>query len=154
MRAPQADASSPERLTIAVLYYANPRLLLRHLSVVVSYPQEVRDRLNYMVMDDCSPRALEAARYITAAHISSVQILVYRIQTDLAWNIGGARNLAFHVSPTSRVLLLDVDVMLPLAAAQGAIALIDREGADTPVVHRFNRRRPSGELKLSPALAR
>lgn len=117
-------------LTVALLYYDQPTLLKKQLAVINTYP-----RVAVIVIDDASsePASVEEP------------VRVYRILDDKKWNIGGARNLAFHVAPTRRVLLLDIDTIAPRSVI---LTLMKFQGT-----HRFNRQRPNGTFKISPAAA-
>ena len=131
------------KITFAILYYSQPELLKRNLDTIYSYPQSVHDNIHLLIIDDASPVA--ASRFIPHR---PPWISVYYITPDLLWNIGGARNLAFHVAPTEKVFLFDVDMIVPLNVAERVISFV----YDSPrTIHRFNRRRPRGDLKLSPA---
>ena len=160
---PRSNATSTTDVTLALIYYASPALLLRHLAVVGSYAPNVRSRLHLLIIDDGSPAHLDAASYISARvrrELSGAHSLtIARIEQDLTWNIGGARNLAFHLAPTPRVLLLDLDTPAPPAMIAAVLGLSPRvavnspagANAGVPIAHRFNRLRPTGEHKLSPA---
>lgn len=117
-------------MTVALLYYEQPALLKKQLSVIKTYP-----RVSVVVIDDASSEPA----------VADEPVMVYRILDDKKWNIGGARNLAFHVAPTRRVLLLDIDTIAPRSVI---VQLLSMTGT-----HRLNRRRPNGTMKISPAAA-
>ena len=100
-------------MTLVILSYASPALLLNHLETIRSYSKQTRRALDVLVIDDGSPPGLDAAPFITPRHAEGLHSLkVVAITEDLAWNIGGARNLAFHIAATKRVLMLDADTVL------------------------------------------
>ena len=66
---------------------------------------------------------------------------------DLAWNIGGARNLAVHLAATAAVLLLDVDALLPAEVAGAIVGLPLRSASAAPLAHRFNRKHRTAHVQ-------
>ena len=151
---PASGTGAP--ITLALIYYAAPSLLLAHLQTLRAYPNAVRSRIHVLIVDDGSPQGLAASTYVPAALRDSsggfLSLNIVRIEQDLPWNIGGARNLAFHLAPTPRVMLLDVDTPAPQAVMAAALALPARDDErDVSLVHRFNRVRPDGTHKISPA---
>ena len=86
-------------MTLALIYYANPTLLLRHLDVIRTYPKELKALIHLLIIDDDSPNHLDAATYLPSTPLllqqhSLASLKIVRISIDLPWNIGGARNLA------------------------------------------------------------
>ena len=146
-----------DRITLVILSYASPALLLTHLETVRSYPDETRRTLEVLVVDDGSPSGLDATSFVTARHAEGFHSFrVATITEDLAWNIGGARNLAFHLAATKRVLLLDADIVFSPVMMNVAMALPQRgktktKNVSVPLVHKFNRKNPSGQFKAHPA---
>ena len=142
-------------ITLVILSYASPALLLNHLETIRSYSKQTRRALDVLVIDDGSPPGLDAAPFVTPHHAEGLHSLkVVSISEDLAWNIGGARNLAFHLAATTRVLLLDADTVLPSEMIEATLALAHHNfdgNSSTALMHKFNRRRPWGELKIHPA---
>jgi len=142
-------------ITLVILSYASPALVVNHLETIRSYSKQTRRALDVLVIDDGSPPGLDAAPFVTPRHAEGLHSLkVVAIAEDLAWNIGGARNLAFHLAATTRVLLLDADTVLSPEMIEATMALPHHTSLgnhSTPVMHKFNRRRPSGELKPHPA---
>ena len=143
------------RITLVILSYASPALLLNHLETIRSYSKQTRRALDVLVIDDGSPPGLDAAPFVTPHHAEGLHSLkVVSISEDLAWNIGGARNLAFHLAATTRVLLLDADTVLPSEMIEATMALAHHNfhgNSSIALMHKFNRRRPWGELKIHPA---
>ena len=139
-------------LTLVLIYYAAPSLLVRHLRTLRSCAAHVRSLVHLLIIDDGSPADLDAASYVPPTLGAGLASLVIaRIEQDLLWNIGGARNLAFHLARTPRVLLLDVDTPAPPPVMAAAVHLPALTADGVPIAHRFNRIRPDGTLKPSPA---
>ena len=151
----EARQERRNRITLVILSYASPALLVNHLETIRSYSKKTRRALDVLIIDDGSPPGLDAATFVTPLHAVGLHSLkVVAIAEDLAWNIGGARNLAFHLASTTRVLLLDADTVFSSEMIEATMALphhASRGNHSIPVMHKFNRRRPSGELAPHPA---
>ena len=151
----EARQERRNRITLVILSYASPALLVNHLETIRSYSKKTRRALDVLIIDDGLPPGLDAATFVTSLHAEGLHSLkVVAIAEDLAWNIGGARNLAFHLATTTRVLLLDADTVFSSEMIEATMALphhASRGNHSIPVMHKFNRRRPSGELVPHPA---
>lgn len=93
--------------TLVIPYYRQPEMLRRQLDVVSGYPRGVQ----VVVVDDGSPEP--AADVITADDA----VELYRIDIDIPWNRGGARNLGARVARSAWLVHVDVDHILPAPAA-------------------------------------
>jgi hypothetical protein len=145
--------SHDDGLTIALLYFAKPSMLLSQLENFASYPVELQQQLTVLIVDDGSPEGLRATDYIsTTEYVSHFRLRLTRITTEKAWNIGGARNLAFYLADTQRVLLLDLDMMVPVETMHKALTWQTRNQTHI-MAHRFNRRKPDGRTSEHPAVA-
>ena len=58
--------------------------------------------------------------------IPDIDLVVYRIEDELEWNIGGARNLAMFVSQTEAVFLTDVDLIFGTGSSRVTCTFGDR----------------------------
>ncbi|MBC7936034.1 MAG: glycosyltransferase family 2 protein [Rhizobacter sp.] len=67
-----------------------------------NYPRELTDKIQFILVDDCSP----VEPVIPASHLN---ILLVRINENIPWNQGGARNLGVMLSKTAKLLLTDLD---------------------------------------------
>ena len=152
--------SSEDTITIALLYFAKPALLMRQLQEFSTYPLEIQRKLTILIIDDGSPPGLQVSDYLhNASHYSTFRIRLARIVTERDWNIGGARNLAFYLIDTPKALLLDLDVLVPRAAMEAAVSWPlwgdDRtqpQPQSQQLAHRFNRRRADGSEHKHPAV--
>lgn len=104
-------------VSVIVPYYRNPAMLKVHLSLWASYPADVRGIMRLIVVDDGSPEP--AATVIGESGFTDLQL--YRIQEDIPWNRGGARNLGSHVATTDWLLHMDIDHVLPLESARALV---------------------------------
>jgi glycosyltransferase involved in cell wall biosynthesis len=89
-------------LTIGFSVYSQPKMLAHWFEKFLAQPQEWRDRVEVVVVDDCgTPKA-----------VVPEGITLLRVTTDIAWNQGGARNLAVQQATTDRIMLIDPDMTL------------------------------------------
>lgn len=105
-------------LTLIVPYYRNCGMLARQVGEWNIYPEEIK----IICVDDGSP---EPAAEIIAKHATPKtkrHLELYRIDVDIPWNRGGARNLGAKMAATEWVLHEDIDHILPIDAA---CALLD-----------------------------
>lgn len=105
-------------------------MLCKQLRAVLDYP----DDFKVIVVDDCSPEPAEDVNGIWGAKVS-----LYRIETDIPWNRGGARNLASHMAETPWLLHVDIDHILKPDCAQELAGTID--SLDPAKWYRFPRYR-------------
>lgn len=119
-------------VTVAMPYYDNPSILRLHLETWAAYPPEVRDRFQFILVDDASPRwpaepvirdALNgcggnlAKKLAVAGNLGGPgfhpgQISLYRVEVDKPWAWDCARNIAMHHAPDGWCLITDIDMVL------------------------------------------
>lgn len=92
-------------LTIAFSVYGQPKMLDYWLEQFLKNPQEVRDRVEVIVVDDCGEPPAVVPKM--------PGIRLFRVATDIHWNQGGCRNLAAEQATTDRLMLIDPDMTLP-----------------------------------------
>lgn len=125
--------SSPTRcLTVVMSYYDNPSMLQRQLRWMSNYHANVRHRLDYIVVDDGSPRWPAHDDEVDG---SRVNLRIYRIEVDVRWNQDAARNLGVHHAQTDWLLLTDIDHLIPEATIQ----FVMTEKLDGRVAYKFAR---------------
>lgn len=97
-------------LALIYAYYDNPRMLEVQYGVWMRYPDYLRRRCSFVVVDDGSPRwpAADVNRPESLEHLS-----IYRVKKDIPWHQDGARNLGAHVAPDGWLFLSDMDHVLP-----------------------------------------
>jgi hypothetical protein len=147
-------------MTIALLYYARPSMLLHHLESLASYPLEIQQQLTLLIIDDGSPIGLRATEFLDRSNYRTtlpVRIRIARVTQDMAWNIGGARNLAFYLVDTSKVLLLDLDMIVPVETMTEVLtsqSWSTNLNGTYELAHRFNRKRlNNGKANKHPAVS-
>ena len=173
------ETHSNKKVIIALLYYAKPSGLIDQFKMFDSYPEEVKERLTILIIDDGSPIGLRASEYFDPSNDSSTlplqlqfqslpEIKIARITEDIPWNIGGARNLAFeliasYMSPQSKVLMLDLDMFvdgdtmskifaLPTTVRSGPEQETKEEEDKFRIAHKFNRIFESGRKQEHAAI--
>ncbi len=102
-------------LSIIFPYYRNVSMLARQIEEWNKYPPVIK----VICIDDGSPEpALPIIMNDTWLIPGDEQsIFLYRIQKDVPWNRGGARNLGAHVATTEWIIQADIDHVLPADAA-------------------------------------
>lgn len=101
-----------DRFTLCIPFYSQQYMLECQFENLLSYPRDVRERIDVIVIDDCSPE--RAATVVTPDD----GVALYRIVDDIPWNRSGARNLAAHVCETDWLVHVDTDHVLPPDAAE------------------------------------
>jgi len=91
-----------KELTIGFSVFGQPKMLAYWFEKFLAQPQEWRDRVEVVVVDDCgTPKA-----------VVPEGITLFRVKTDIKWNQGGARNLIAEQATTDRLMLIDPDMTL------------------------------------------
>ncbi|KAJ1449527.1 hypothetical protein M885DRAFT_449057, partial [Pelagophyceae sp. CCMP2097] len=130
-------------LTIAYLYYRDVGLMKKHIASWQAFPAPLLRRLNFLIIDDGSPPGERAAEIVGGA-LCGARVLVVEVLQDVAWNIGGARNLIFTVAPTEVILMVDADQMLPVDLVEWALRRAPTTKGKCEIVRGFPRKLLSG----------
>jgi hypothetical protein len=115
----EGEKGDDDHVTIILLYYAHPKLFREQLHHLGAFPTSLQERLSIIVVDDGSPKGLQAQEYYDhavkdirpALSLRSFQIV--RVEQNIPWNMPGTQNLGFYLARTSKVLLLDLDAFVP-----------------------------------------
>ena len=99
------------KITIVMAYYENAGMLQRHLLEWAQYPQQYKDRLSAIIVDDGSPKNL-ASKHMSTMSSVGFPVSLFRIEKDIPWNQNGARNLAMWHCKDEWCLLTDIDHLL------------------------------------------
>mmetsp|Transcript_38847 Transcript_38847/g.93913 ORF Transcript_38847/g.93913 Transcript_38847/m.93913 type:complete len:388 (+) Transcript_38847:94-1257(+) len=151
-----------KRLTYMLLYYNNHKHLAQQVHSWKNFSQAALDQIQFVIVDDGSTLGHTAADLFAANrnYIKGLDILVYKIDQDLAWNIGGARNLGFYMSNTEWIFMNDADIEVKTDTMDFVTRLLDykpqqqENGTTTglePVYLYFKRWREAG-FKNHPAV--
>ncbi len=93
------------RLSLLYTYYNNKRLMDIQLQNWNSYPRELKEDVDIIVVDDGSDPPLEVPE-------CDLNLTVFRILEDIPWNQPGGRNLAAKYAQTEWMLVTDLDMVL------------------------------------------
>ena len=88
-------------------------MLAKQLNEWQSYPSEIR----LIVVDDGSPEPALPIVAQRADRSMRERLEVYRVQVDIPWNRGGARNLGARMARTEWIMHVDIDHILPATCA-------------------------------------
>ncbi len=105
------------QITYVVPYYRAPAMLAVHLMQWMRYSKKVREHIQLVVVDDCSPEPAEPIVLKALLVDPTIPVALLRISDDIPWNRNGARNLGSHVAKTPWVMHTDIDHILPPADA-------------------------------------
>lgn len=97
-------------LTYVLVCYLNQSdttSLVALLRSYAGYAPDVLDRIQFILVDDGSPLRFEIPEDI------DINLLLLRITVDIPWNEAGARNLALTYARSDKVLMSDLDYILP-----------------------------------------
>jgi glycosyltransferase involved in cell wall biosynthesis len=100
-------------LTLIVPFYRNVKMLERQVQEWNLYPPG----LEVVCIDDGSPEP--AAPILDEGLAAGMRnhVRLYRIDVDIPWNRGGARNLGANKAATDWIVQVDIDHVLPADAA-------------------------------------
>jgi glycosyltransferase involved in cell wall biosynthesis len=135
------EAGPPKAVTFVYPYYENPDFFARQLDLWGSYPEQLRSRLQVIVVDDGSPDT--AAEAVVKAHGAPLiaGLRVFRIEVDVRWNWLAARNIGMRHARRWCVLT-DMDHMVP---AETLARLVGGDH-DPEVIYRFSRKEATGDV--------
>jgi len=111
-------------LTIAMAVFGQPMMLAKQLDTIRGYPDGVLERLRVFIVDD------HGAPPVDETQIKELALLVkearlYRVDDDIKWNQGGARNLAMQEAG-GWVAMLDPDMVLDSEVIQKILAAVSK----------------------------
>lgn len=98
------------RVTLCMAYYMNAGMLAEQFRRLRALPQEIKDQIRVIVVDDGSPEGPAKGEPL------GLPLEVYRIGVDVRWNQDAARNIAAHHAQTQWLLLTDMDHIVSISA--------------------------------------
>jgi uncharacterized protein YciU (UPF0263 family) len=119
--------------TLIVPYYRNREMLRHQILAWEDYPSAV----SVVLVDDGSPEPARDVLLERASDELRARVALYRIEVDIPWNRGGARNLGTQQAATDWIVHVDIDHVLP---AMSATDLLEFD-ADPRRWYRFERYR-------------
>lgn len=119
------------RLTLIMAYYDNPTMLKKQLENIAGYSRDIKDRLELIVIDDCSPR------WPATFEIDpGIPMQLYRTSFDIAWNQDFCRNLGAYKARTDWLLLTDIDHLVPESTMH---SIFNHNDIKPCIVYKFSR---------------
>ena len=118
---PELDFCPIELSYVVPCYFnqGNHQSLIDLLRVYQGYSSEVIDRIHFVLVDDCSPSKIVIPDDI------DLHITLLRIDTDIEWNQGGARNLGIVYAKSDKLIATDFDHCFPQATLEYILKLPD-----------------------------
>jgi hypothetical protein len=113
-------------ITLFHIFYNQHEMLSKHFA---AWKQHPKGMFKYVIIDDCSPKRIAKNHCVE-------ELSIIRITRDIPWNMGGARNLGFHVASSDWVLGADIDHVVTANAAEKISSL---DLSDPNVAYRFKR---------------
>lgn len=135
--------------TAVYLYYRETAMLRRQAESWRSWPASTRAHVSILIVDDGSPIG-ERARDVLNVSAEDFGGSIVEIYQDLAWNIGGARNLAMYLLVTDYAMLVDVDLIIPVATLDALAALVISFNMTSVIVNKFPREYQNSSRILKP----
>jgi hypothetical protein len=109
---------------VVFAYYDNPNMLELQWREIASYPAEIRDELEIIVVDDGSPTF--PAKDVPRPQ-GLPQVAIYRITEDIRWNQDAARNIGAYEARAPWLLLTDIDHVVP---ASSLVTILEGERSE------------------------
>ena len=98
-------------------YFNNRVNFERQLETWQNYRLSLRQQIQFLLADDASDSPLSVDQ------APSLNLTILRIDDDVGYNNGGARNLGAHVAPNGWLLLCDIDHIVTSRAASQMLQL-------------------------------
>jgi len=95
-------------VSVVMAYYENPLMLERQFTNFDRMSQEVKEHLEFVVIDDGSPKHPAQAPFI-----DGFKIQIHRMGIDIRWNQDACRNLGAREARHKWLLLTDMDHLIP-----------------------------------------
>ena len=132
-------------LSFITTYYNQCDMLQKQIDLWQSYSNEVKEKIQFVVIDDGSSQS--AKDYIDGT--PDINLVVYKILEDIYCNIPGAVNLGATVCGTDWMFKHDMDHLLPEESVKKMIELTDRTG-ECFKFYRHNGTEISNPNKIAP----
>lgn len=97
------------KLSYITHFYCNQHTIDSVICLLRKYekmPPELLEVIEFIIVDDCSPLEYEIPDF-------RLNITWLRIDTDIKWNQGGARNLGVTYAKSDKILMTDLDHEVP-----------------------------------------
>lgn len=151
MKPPVTD----KKLTFFLIYFNDHHHLAHQLKSWIGYGEDALNQIQFVIVDDSSAPGHTAAEFLQANLdlAKNLDIVIYRIEQNLMWNIGGARNLGFWMANTPWIFMSDGDTQVPKDTMTYILGKVE-EGlnSDSPPVYTFFQRVRDTGFKPHPAV--
>jgi glycosyltransferase involved in cell wall biosynthesis len=134
-----ARQQAPKSVTLIVPYYENPLTLAWQMLGWNTFPEELRRRLQVIIVDDGSPE--HPAENVMQELDVDFKRRLFRIKTDVRWNWLAARNIGAHHAETEWILLTDIDHVVTPECFDAVVYGVHLQH----LIYRFSRREHTGE---------
>lgn len=98
-------------ISLVMPYYDNPGMLAIHYEAWSKLPQEIKDRIDIVLVDDGSP-GVAAAEVPRPEGLP--QLTIFRVLVDKPWHQHAARNIGAHHAKGPWLVLTDIDHLVPM----------------------------------------
>ena len=125
-------------LTCITHFYCNQKSIdsiTTLLKQYESYPADILDRTEFIIVDDCSPLKYDVPEL-------DLNFRWLRVTTDIPWNQGGARNLGVTFAKSDKILMSDLDHAFP----PETLAYLANHPNPGRNFYKMWRKRPDGSL--------
>lgn len=109
------------KISLVFPYYKNPGMLAYQLGIWQSYPKDLLDCIEIIIVDDGSPIGLRAEEVISKSKPSTFPLHLFRIIVDLPWNMCAARNLGIVRAANDWIFFTDIDHIVPESTLRGVM---------------------------------
>lgn len=110
---PSAKTYEEKITLIYPVYYEHNdhKFFINRLKEYESFSEDIKRRLKIIIVDDCS-------KYPISLPDVNLNITLLRVDKNIKWNNPGARNLGACFADTEKIILADIDWLIPQATLQ------------------------------------
>jgi hypothetical protein len=98
--------------------YDQPLMMAKQIEMWESYSVEVRGNTRFIVVDDAGPK------HPFVMPETRLDVQVFRVEQDKAWNQPGARNLGMDAARDGWCLMIDPDMIIPAEVMELVVARV------------------------------
>jgi hypothetical protein len=131
-------------LTYVYTYYENPQMLAEQYKLWASYPRDLKEKIEIIIVDDASP--VSPAYYVPRPE-GLPKLRMYRVHKDIPWHQDGARNLGAHAAAMPWLFLCDMDHLIPERTLRG-LTMWYVNGINESLYYTFSRVEMNGRPTL------
>lgn len=132
-------------ITIIYPYYRNPGMLAWQYNHWQQYPVDIKDRVEIIVVDDCSP---DNCAIDVPIPDGVPQIRIYKVTKKVRWNWIACRNIAALEATGSHLIMTDMDHVIPADTIRACLSMIGTREISGKIMT-FGRVEPDGTPTLN-----